>query len=95
MSLDENKAIIRKMIEAFNKRDLASLDKLIAPGYIDHYHQLRSLEKYKQFGTMLLKAFPDWQIGMRTLRTSSQKGTRFGFVSKLQGHTQANLNLAR
>jgi C-1 hydroxylase len=60
MSLEENKAMIRKMIEAFNKRDLKSLDKLIAPNYVDHYHQLRSLQEYKQFGTMLFRAFPDW-----------------------------------
>ena len=48
------------MIEGANKRELASLDKLIAPDYVDHYHQLRSLEEYKQFCTRLLKAFPDW-----------------------------------
>ena len=60
MPLEGNKAILRKMIEAFNKRDLTSLDKLIAPDYIDHYHRLRSLKKYKQFGTVLFRAFPDW-----------------------------------
>jgi C-1 hydroxylase len=66
MSLEENKALVRKVIEAFNKRNLALLDKLVAPDYIDHYHQLRSLEEFKQFLAMILKAFP---IGMRILRT--------------------------
>jgi C-1 hydroxylase len=60
MSLDENKDIARKVIEALNRRTLDSLDKLIAPDYVDHYHQLQGLEKYKQFLTVLLKAFPDW-----------------------------------
>jgi C-1 hydroxylase len=60
MSLDENKDIARKVIEALNRRTLDSLDKLIAPNYVDHYHQLQGLEKYKQFLTVLLKAFPDW-----------------------------------
>jgi hypothetical protein len=65
MSLDENKTIIRKMIEAVNNRDLAALDKSIATDYIDHYHQLRSLKKYKQFGTSFSRLF---QIDMRKLR---------------------------
>jgi len=73
MSLEKNKAIIRKMIEAFNKRDLASLDKLIAPDYIDHYHQLRSLKKYKQFGTRLLKAFPDWHEAIEDIIAEGNK----------------------
>jgi predicted ester cyclase len=60
MSLEKNKRIVRRMIEAFNKRDLASLDKSIASDYFDNYHQSRGLEEYKKFLTMLLKAFPDW-----------------------------------
>lgn len=60
MSLDENKALVRKVIEAFNERNLALLDKLVAQDYVDHYHQLQGLEKYKQFLTVILKAFPDW-----------------------------------
>jgi len=73
MSLAENKAIVRKTIEAFNKRDSASLDKLIAPDYIDHYHQLRSLEKYKQFGTMLFRAFPDWHEDVEDIIAEGNK----------------------
>jgi C-1 hydroxylase len=73
MSLEKNKAIIRRMIEAFNKRDLASLDKLIAADYIDHYHQLRSLKKYKQFGTRLLRAFPDWHEDVEDLVAEGNK----------------------
>jgi len=48
------------MIETFNKRDLASLDKFIPPDHVDHYHQLQGLEKYKQFLIILLKAYPGW-----------------------------------
>ena len=73
MSLEENKAIIRKMIEGANKRDLASLDKLIAPDYIDHYHQVRSLEEYKQFCTRLLKAFPDWHEDIEDIIAEGNK----------------------
>ena len=59
MSLEENKAIVRKMFEAFNKQDLALLDELIAPDYVDHPRQLRGLESYKQHLTMFYKSFPD------------------------------------
>ncbi|MCP8321299.1 MAG: ester cyclase [archaeon] len=59
MSLEENKAIVRRLFEVFNKQDLALLDKLIAPDYVDHPRQLRGLESYKQHLTMFYKSFPD------------------------------------
>jgi len=36
MSLEENKAVVRKAIEAINKQDLSLLDDLVAPNYFDH-----------------------------------------------------------
>ena len=66
MSLEENKAIVRRWIEELNKRNLAILDELIAPDFFHPTHQLRGLEEYKQFMTMFGKAYP---IGMRPLRT--------------------------
>jgi len=59
MSLEENKAIVRRLFEAFNKHNLALLDELIAPDYVDHPRQLRGLESYKQHLTMFYKSFPD------------------------------------
>jgi C-1 hydroxylase len=73
MSLEENKALVRKVIEAFNKRNLDLLDKLIAPDYVDHYHQLRSLEEYKQFLSMLLRAFPDWHENIEDIIAEEDK----------------------
>jgi len=60
MSLEENKAVVRKVTETENSRDLAVLDELIAPAYFNQLHQLRGQEGYKQFLTVLFKAFPDW-----------------------------------
>ena len=60
MSLEENKAIIRRLMEAANKQDLALYDELVAPDYVDHTRQLRGLEDLKQFVTMVYKSFPDW-----------------------------------
>jgi len=63
MSLEENKAIIRRLFEAESKRDLTILDELIAPDFIEGRNtpfELRGPEGYKQFVTTLFRAFPDW-----------------------------------
>ena len=60
MSLEENKAIIRKMVRAFNKKDLAVIDEFIAPDYVDHTNQLRGRENVRRFYTMVFKDFPDF-----------------------------------
>jgi len=60
MSLEENKAIIRRFFEAVNKRDAALLDELMAPDYVDHALQLRGLEANKQAFLQTYKGFTDW-----------------------------------
>ena len=59
MSLEENKAIVRRWIEELNRRNLAVLDELVAPDFFHPTWQLRGPEGYKQFFTMMLKGFPD------------------------------------
>ena len=59
MSLEENKAIIRSLYEADNKKDLSILDELISPDFFDPTFQLQGPESYKRFETMFFKGFPD------------------------------------
>jgi len=59
MSLEKNKAIIRRLFEAENERDLVLLDQLMASDYIDNALQLRSREEYKQIQATVSKAFSD------------------------------------
>ena len=59
MSLEKNKAIVRRLFEAFNKHNPALLDELMAPDYVDNPRQFRGLESYKQHLTMFYKSFPD------------------------------------
>jgi len=59
LSLEENKAIIRRLFEAFNKHNLTLLDEFISSDYVDHPRQLRGLESYKQHLTIFYKSFPD------------------------------------
>jgi hypothetical protein len=49
MSLEENKAIVLRLFEAYNKQNLDVLNELFAPDYVDHILQLRGLESFKQF----------------------------------------------
>ena len=58
--MEENKAIIRKVVEEVNKRNLAVLDEFTAPDYVDHTNQLQGLESVKQFYAMVFKDFPDF-----------------------------------
>ena len=60
MSLEENKAIVRRFIEAYNKHDLASMDDFVAPDFVDHTHQQQGLESLKQLFKLAFNAFPDW-----------------------------------
>jgi len=59
MSLEENKAIIHGLYEAYNKHNVALLDKFIAPDYVHHAQKLRGLESVKQYEAMIYKGFPD------------------------------------
>ena len=62
MSLEENKAIIKKMYEALNTRNLAITDEFITPDYIDHTNQVRGPKGVKHFITQLLTSFPDFHV---------------------------------
>jgi C-1 hydroxylase len=60
MSSEENKAIVRRFIEAYNTRHLDRFDELVAPDYVDHTHQQQGLENFKQLFSLAFNAFPDW-----------------------------------
>lgn len=58
MSLEENKMVVRRWIDAYNRRNL-DFDEFIAPDYFDHTNQVDA-EGLRQLFNMGLKAFPDW-----------------------------------
>jgi predicted ester cyclase len=62
MSLEENKAIVRRYNEATNKQNLDLFDDIVAPDYVDHTHQLQGLESFKQLLKLGFKGFPDWCV---------------------------------
>jgi len=78
MSLEKNKAIIRKVVEEINKRNLAVLDEFMALDYVDHTNQVRGRENVKQFYTMAFKDFPDFHRTIEDIIAEDDKvWTRF------------------
>lgn len=58
MSLEENKVIVRRFIEAYNKRNLDLFDEFIAPDYVDHTNKV-DRDGLKQLLTMAFEGFTD------------------------------------
>lgn len=58
------KAIVRKMFEAVNKQDLASLDKLMASDFVLHMHnqQTKGWKVNSHVVEGEIKAFPDLHV---------------------------------
>jgi len=73
MSLEENKAIVRRFIEAYNNRNFDSFDELVAPEYIDHTHQLQGLKSLKKLFELAFKAFPDWHENIEDIIAEGDK----------------------
>ena len=57
MSLEENKALVRRWIEAYNQRNLDLFDEFIAPDYVDHTNKVDK-EGLRQLFTMGFTGFP-------------------------------------
>ena len=91
MSLEENKDIVRRWIEAYNKHNLDSFDEFIAPDYFDHSNQVGS-EGVKQLFIMGFRGFPDWheaiddiiaegdKVWLRLTYTGTHTGEFFGLA---------------
>ncbi len=75
MSLEENKAIVRKMIEAINKQNLASLDEVMAPDFVLHMHaqQVQGWKVNKQVIEDEIKAFPDLHVAIEDIIAEGDK----------------------
>ena len=89
MSLEENKAVVRKMFEAINKQNLASLDELMAPHFVLHMHaqQARGWKVNRQVVEDEIKAFPNFHV---TIEDIIAEGDKVCVRLEKQGRTQAN-----
>jgi steroid delta-isomerase-like uncharacterized protein len=75
MSLEENKAIVRKMFEAINKQTIASLDKLMAPNFVLHMDtkQTQGWAVGRQVVEDEVKAFPDLHVTIEDIIAEGDK----------------------
>ena len=105
MSLEENKAIVRRWIEAYNKRNL-DFDEFIAPDYVDHTNKV-DREGLKQLFAMGLNAFPDWyetiediiaegdRVWVRITYTGTHKDEFFGLAPTSNKITTKGVDIYR
>ena len=73
MSLEKNKAIVRRSIDAINNQDLSVVDNLVSADFIDHTRQTHGSESLKQFLTMIFKSFPDFHINIEDIIAEGDK----------------------
>jgi len=75
MSLEENKAIVRRLIEAINKRNLALLGDLMAQDfcYYAQPHQIKGLDVLKQVIEDEVKGFPDLHVTIEDIIAERDK----------------------
>lgn len=91
MSLEENKAIVRRFVEAYNERKLDLIDDFVASNYLDHTNKV-GREGLKQLFDVGLIAFPDWhetiediiaegdKVWVRLSYTGTHKGEFMGLA---------------
>ena len=82
MSSEKNKALVRKMVEASNKKDLAVIDEFMTLDFVDHTSQVRGRENVKQGYVMVLKDYPDLH---RTIEDIIAEGDKVWFLEKVTG----------
>ena len=75
MSLGENKAIVRRLIETINKRDLTSLGDLIAQDFFYHAqpHSIQGLDVVEQVIRDEVKGFPDLHVTLNDIIAEGDK----------------------
>ena len=75
MSLEENKALISKVIEAVNGRNLTLLDELIASDFVYHTdtQQIQGLEVMKQVIEEEINGFPDLHVAIEDVIAEGYK----------------------
>ncbi len=76
MSVERNKALVRRLVEAWNTRNWAVFDEVMAPDYVDHY-ALPGLkpgrEAYKEAQISTTNAFPDFQFTIEDMIAEGDK----------------------
>jgi predicted ester cyclase len=74
MSIKENKALVRRVVELWNQRDMGSFFNILAPEYVEHLPTGDvSLEHLKQYAHTFFAAFPDISITINDMVAEGDK----------------------
>jgi C-1 hydroxylase len=73
LSLEENKDLVRKTIEATNTHDLSSIEEMVALDFVDHTRRMHGLEGLKQFLSMIFKSFSDFHLTIEDIIAEGDK----------------------
>ncbi len=97
MSVEENKAVIRRWIEAYNERDLEAEADVLDPGLVVHVSAapgpLEGLEAWRQFSGSFAEAFPDLRLTVQDI--AAPRGTRSRLVWPSMAPTAASSRASR
>ena len=95
MSKEDNEALIRRWIEAFNERDLKAEADLLAPGYMAHVPSpqgpldLEGLQAWREFTAPFVVAFPDLRLTVEDIMAEGQTvAARVAFRGTHRGQFQ-------
>ena len=76
MSTEDNKALVRRLFDRLNQKDVAVLDEVCTPDFVFHdpaNPQVRSREDFKQWITGLYAAFPDIHFSLEDIVAEGDK----------------------
>jgi steroid delta-isomerase-like uncharacterized protein len=74
MSIAQNKALVRRVVELWNRRDTDAFFKLLTPEYIEHLPTGDiSLEQLKKYAPRFFTAFPDIRITINDMVAEGDK----------------------
>ena len=92
---EENKAVIRRWIEAYNQRDLEAEADVLAPGFVAHVPgapaslNLEGLEAWRQFLASFTEAFPDLRLTVEDIMSEGDMvAARVAFHGTHRGELQ-------
>ena len=107
MTLEENKTIVRKWIEAYNNRNLDSLKEYVAPDFVDHTNNIQGLEALIQVMNMGFMGVPDWhetiediiaegdKVWVSLTYTGTHTGEMFGLAPTGKKITASSIDMFR
>jgi steroid delta-isomerase-like uncharacterized protein len=93
MSTEENKAVIRRVVEeGWNKGNVDIFDELAATDVVHHDYKTRGLEAFKQAIAADMTAFPDLKVTIEDMIAEGDKVVvRYTFRGTQKGETQGIL----